>query len=181
MTPFTPAGDRARWRILYDLLVSRQPDDVVPYDELAEALDLHPVDDRHAIQMAMRRAAKEYEVLDKRAVEAIPNTGYRIVEAEEHLRLAKGQQKRSSKALARGQSKVVNVDLSNVEPEVRRAFDVVAQAFAMQMDFNRRTDVRQKRLEQAVNSITERHDRSEAEIEELRQRLERIEKGREGS
>lgn len=172
---FQPRGERARWRICYDLLVKRQVDGVLTYEEIGEALELDPVNDRHAIQMAMRRAAVEHERVDCRAVEAVPNVGYRVVTAPEHLRLARYQQRRSSRALARGSSKVTHVDLSKLEPEQRKAFEVVAQAFAMQMDFNRRFDVRQRRLEETIATAVTRQDRSEEEIAELRARLEQIE------
>jgi hypothetical protein len=180
MSPFEPAGETARWRILYDLLSERTIGDVLTYDDMAAALDLDSVKDRHTIQVSMRRAAKELEEEDKHAVEAVINVGYRIVEPEEHLRLARGQQKRSSRALVRGHSKVVNVDLSNVDPEVRQAFQVVASAFAMQMEFNRRTDIRQKRLEESLDSVREKSTRTEEEVAELRERLERLEQRQPG-
>lgn len=176
MSPFEPAGETARWRILYDLLSGRTVGDVLNYEVMAEALDLDPIEDRHTIQLAMRRASKELELENKHAVEAVQNVGYRIVEPEEHLRLARGQQRRSSRALARGHSKVVNVDLSNVDPEVRNAFQVVASAFAMQMEFNRRTDVRQKKLEDALNAVREKSTRTDEEVAELRARLDRLER-----
>lgn len=175
MSPFQPAGDRARWRDVYDLLQDTKTGDVLTYEEIGAALKLDPDDDRHMIQMAMRRAAKEHEEAGRRAVEAVPNEGYRVVEAPEHLRLARGQQKRAGRALARGQSKVTNVDLSGLEPETRRAFEVVARAFAMQMDFNKRLDVRQAKLEQAVGAMSERTERTEQEIAELKARLARLE------
>ena len=176
MSPFEPAGETARWRILYDLLSGRTVGDVLNYEVMAEALDLDPIEDRHTIQLAMRRASKQLELENKHAVEAVQNVGYRIVEPEEHLRLARGQQRRSSRALARGHSKVVNVDLSNVDPEVRNAFQVVASAFAMQMEFNRRTDVRQKKLEDALDAVREKSTRTDEEVAELRARLDRLER-----
>lgn len=175
MTPFQPAGDKARWRIIYDVLTTKNVGDTVGYDELGEALDLDPVEDRHTIQLAMRRASKNSEVEDKRALEAVPNQGYRIVEAEEHLRLARGQQERAGRALGRGQSKVVNVDFNGMDPEVRKAFETVAVAFSMQMDMLRRTDIRQNKLEDVLAEVGRRGERSEEEIAELRERLERIE------
>lgn len=177
MALFQPRGERARWRVIYDMLRGSAVDDVITYERLGEALGLDPGADRHVIQMAMRRAAREHEVSDKRAIDVIPNTGYLIVQAPEHLRLARRHQKKSSKALERGQSKVVNVDLSGLEPETRRAFEVVARAFAMQVDFNRRFDVRQAKLEQAVSAMTERTERTEEEIAELKARLARLEDG----
>lgn len=176
MSPFKAIGEQARWRTIYDLLVVTDTGGIVTYDDMAAALDLDGVKDRHVIQMAMRRAAREHETIDKRAVEAVPNLGYRVVLPPEHMRLARQHQARSSKALVAGRSKVVNVDLNGLEPDVRQAFQIVAQAFAMQMDFNRRMDVRQQRLEETLNTIAERHGRSETEIAELRERLARLER-----
>jgi hypothetical protein len=176
MTPFEPLGETARWRIIYELLTETPVGDVLTYDAIADALDLDAGKDRHTVQVSTRRAATELEKVDKNAVEAVPGVGYRVVQPEEHLRLAKYQQRRSSRALARGSSKVINVDLSNVDPEIRQAFQVVAAAFAMQMDFNRRTDVRQKKLEQALDTVREKSTRTEDEVAELRARLERLEK-----
>lgn len=175
MSPFTPRGTRARWRIIYDLLCAAKVDDIVTYEQLAEALELDPDSDRHTVQMAVRRAAQEHEQADKRALDVVPNVGYRIVRAPEHLTLARRHQKRSSRALVRGHSKAVNVDLSNVDDATRHALEMVARAFSMQMDFNRRFDVRQKRLEDAVSAVNERTERTEAEMTELRARLERLE------
>lgn len=175
MTPFEPAGEKARWRMIYDILVKRNIGDTVTYEEMAEVLALDAEADRHAIQMAVRRAAKQYESDDLRALDSVPNEGYRIVEPTEHMRLAQKQQKKSHKALQRGHSKVVHVDLSGLDPATRKTFEVVAQAFAMQMDLNRRVDIRQKRLEEAVASVNEKHDRSAEEIEELKARLARLE------
>lgn len=156
-------------------MTTRSVGEVVTYDTLAGVLDLDAVADRHTIQMSMRRAAREFEEVDRHAVESVPNIGYRIVEAPEHLVLAKRQQRKAGKALQRGHSKVVHVDLSSVEPEIRSAFQVVAQAFALQMDMNRRLEGRQAKVESAVSEIAGRSERSEAEVAELRARLERLE------
>lgn len=175
MKPFEPIGERARWRVIYDLLRKKNVGDSLTYDEISEAIDLHPQNDRHAMQMATRRAAKELEQVDERALEPIANVGYRVVEPREHLRLARLQQKKSQRALESGHSKVTHVDLSGMDVETRRAFEVVAIAFSMQMEMTRRLDVGQKRLEAAVASVVERTERSEEELAELRERLERLE------
>lgn len=175
MAAFAPHGDRARWRDIYDLLCAARVDDVVTYEQMAHALGLDAVADRHRIQMAVRRAAQEHETVDKRAVDSVPNVGYRIVRAPEHVLLARRQQTRSSRALARGHSKAVNVDLSGVDAATRHALDTVARAFALQMDFNRRFDVRQRRLEEVLTTVQQSAQRSEEEIAELRSRLERLE------
>lgn len=178
MSPFEPNGETARWRLIYGQLQSKQVDDILTYEEMADALDLHPQNDRHTMQVSMNRAAQELEKVDKHAVEAVPRVGYRIVKPAEHLRLAKGLQRRSSRALVRGRSKVVNVDLAALDPEIRHAFEVVAEAFARQMEFNRRLDVRQGRLEEALESVQQTSSRTVEEVNELRARLERIEQQR---
>lgn len=182
MSPFRPSGEHARWRILYEILQQRDVGEVVTYDEMGAALGVDPDKDRHTIQLAMRRAAKELEVVDKHATDAIPNEGYRIVEPEQHLYLAKRQQRKANRALQRGQSKVLNVDFNLVDVETRRAFEVVAAAFALQMDFNRRLDARQQNLEKAVAAVTkqsgEHQERTQQELEELRERLRRLEENR---
>lgn len=177
MSPFEPAGETARWRILYGLLQDVEVGAILTYETMADCLNLHPEDDRHTIQLAMRRASKELEQVDKHATEAVKNVGYRVVEPEGHIGLAQSQQRKSSRALARGNSKVVNVDLSDVDPEVRKAFQVMASAFAMQMEFNRRTDVRQKKLEQSLDSVKQQSTRTDEEVAELRARLDRLERG----
>lgn len=177
MNPFEPIGDRPRWAVIHDILASSATGSVVTYEVMADALGLHAERDKHAIQMAMRRAARHYAQTHNRAVEAVPNKGYRIVEAAEHLRLARNQQRRATKAVARGHEVATHVDLNDLEPETRKAMLLVAQAFATQREFMRRMDVRQKRLEKAVEAMSEKHDRTSDEVSELRARLERLERG----
>jgi hypothetical protein len=175
VTRFESLGAEARWRTLYDMLKECDIGGVLTYEQMAGALHLRPKADRAAIRSALHRAARELLHVDKRAVEAAPKVGYRVVEAEYHLTLAQRQQKRAGRALRRGHDVVVNVDFNGVTPEVRAGFEVVARAFSLQMDFNRRFDVRQKRLESVVRETGERTERNEAEIAELKQRLARLE------
>jgi hypothetical protein len=177
MAPFQPVGDRARWRTVYDLLRKADTGALITYERIGKALGLDPDDDRHVIQMAVRRAAREHEVADKRAIDVIPNSGYMVVPAPENLRLARSQQKKAGKSLARGQSKVVHVDLSGLDPETRAAFEVVARAFSFQMEVVQRLDVRQARLEDTVNAMSQRTVRTEQEIADLKARLARLEEG----
>lgn len=175
MSPFTPSGTQARWRVLYRLLQPLAVGDLLDYETMADALGLDSVKDRTTIQLAMRRAARELEQIEKRAVDAVKNEGYRVVEPEEHADLAKRHQTKSNRSLQRGQSKVVNVDLSGMEPETRKAIELMAQAFAAQLDFNRRMDVRQQHLEKAMESVTEQQERTDEQLADLQERLRRLE------
>jgi hypothetical protein len=178
MSPFEPAGESARWRIIYEQLAALDVGQTLTYEVMADALELDATSDRHVMQVAMRRAARELQVVNKHAVEAVKNVGYRVVEAEEHLRLAKGQQRKSSLALKRGDDLVKNVDLSDVDPEIRHAFQVVASAFAMQQDFNRRTDIRQKKLEESLAAMKVKSTKTEDEVAEILERLKQLEQDR---
>lgn len=179
MRAFQPAGERARWRVLYDLLTPLEIGDLLSYEDMATALDLDPVKNRMTIQLAMRRAARELETVDKHSVDVVVNEGYRIVAPNEQVGLARRHQKKASKSLQRGRSKVVNVDFNLIDPETRKAFEVMAGAFAAQIDFNRRMDVRQANLEKAVDAVTrqteQQSQRTVEELEELRARLRRLE------
>ena len=176
---FEPIGKQARWRTVYEHLSATPVNGIVTYGELGEALGLDPDRGRSLIQQAVHRAARHHEELDKRAIDVIPGKGYRVVEAPEHIDLARRHQRKSSRALARGHSKAVNVDLNGLEPEVRAALEVIGHAFRLQMDFNRRFDVRQSKLEQTVREIadSQRDDRKRTaeEVAELRERLARLE------
>lgn len=175
MSPFEPLGQTARWRTVYNLFQSTGTGNIVPYQAIADALDLDPETDRHAIQMAVRRAAKSFLRDDDHAIESVRNVGYRVVEPEEHLRLAQQQQKKSRKALVRGHDTAVHVDLNGMEPSIRRAFEVTARAFSTLLEYNRRLDTKQKHLEEALSSVSVQVDRSKEDITELRARLERLE------
>lgn len=177
--PFEPLGDKARWRTVYEILATTPTGDVITYETLGEALGLHPVNERPKIVQAFRRAARQHETEDNRAVEAVPGLGYRPVDPSGSLELARGQQKRAGRSLARGHSKAVHVDLNGVDPQVRAALETIGKAFVLQMDFNRRFEVKQQRLEQTVREIADsqaqERKRTDEELDELRARLARLE------
>jgi hypothetical protein len=179
--PFEPVGDRARWRVIYDILRGAPAGTVITYEKLAGALALDPVKDRHAIQMSIRRASDELERKDKRAIDVERGQGYKVVPATANLGLARRHQRKAGRALARGYSKAVNVDLSGVDPEVRKALEITAQAFSLQMDMNRRFAAKQSEMEQAVADITTTQaadrQRTAEEVAALHARIERLERG----
>ena len=61
----------------------------------------------------------------------------------------------------------------------RRAFEVVAIAFKLQADINRKLDIRQKTLERQVSAAMSAQDRTSDEVADLRARLEKLEAERE--
>lgn len=184
MSPFAPRDTVARWRVVLDHLTGLHPGEVLTYDELTERLG---VADRHALQSVVRRAAREFQRTGKHALVAVPNVGYRVVHPDEHVDLARHHQAKSTRSLVRARSAVVHVDYNGLSPETRALAEATARALAMQIDFNRRIDVRQGRIEDAVRAIQEgdrrrdeQQQRTDAQVKELLERLERLEKHRTG-
>lgn len=182
MSPFTPAGERARWKILYDLLRAKDVGDTITYRELADAVDLDPDRNRTTIQFALRRAAQEYLVIDKRAVDNLPNEGYRVTEAEEHLRLARTHQRRATRSVRRGQQLLEHVDWDAItDPAARHALQLAGALIARQADVMRRLDIRQRHLEETMAAVTEKSERTDGELDDLRARMARLEDRLSGS
>lgn len=175
MSPFKPAGDEARWKVLYRLLTGTATGDVLTYTRIADELGLDPVRHRSAMSSAMQRASAEHLELDKRAVEVVRNEGYRVVTAQEHMRLAKLHNKRAGAQLDLAYSHVVNVDLASMDQEVRKGFEVMARGFLEQMEINRRLESKQRRTDAALAMVTQRSDQTEEEIAVLRDRLASLE------
>ena len=174
-TLFQPIGEKSRREMALDVLRQRAPGDVVTYDALAVALDLDPETDRSKIQAAVREAARDFLSIDLHALEAVRGEGYRIVLADEHVRLGQGQQRRSFRALQRSHKVVTKVDHAALSPEGRLLVDAVARAISVQVDFNRGFMHRLKRQEAATEAVTAQADRTDAEVAELRERLARLE------
>src|ERR1044071_7885349 len=53
---FTPIGERARWRVIYELMRGADMGVTITYEDMATPLGLDPVKDRHALEMAARKA-----------------------------------------------------------------------------------------------------------------------------
>jgi hypothetical protein len=172
---FQPKGEIARWRVLYNVLKGYGVGDTISYSVLAEALDLDPDADRNTIQLAMRRAAQEYLRVDKRTTRAVPGVGYEITSVEGKMEVARLHQRKASRSLGRGHDQVIHVDFNGMDPEVRKGFEVMAGAFAAQLDYTRRLDVRQRGLEEAVRQVSQKTDANDAALSRLQQRLEALE------
>ena len=176
MSKFKPLGAHARWRIIYDeLLVHADHGDVFTFAQIATVLNLDPIRDLGSIRSAVRRASEEFIDEKGRALVTERGVGYRVAEPSTHVVLAHRQQKRSANALERGHALAARVDLSNVEPAVRHALEMIASGFALQMDFNRRFDVRQRHLEEALETTRRQQTRTDEEVAKLRERLEQLE------
>jgi len=178
MSPFEPAGERARWRELYDLLTATAPGEIVKYDAMAAATGLDPYQDRAKLQAAMRRAARELLYKDLKSVEAVRNAGYQVVQTGQKLELAKMHQGKGRRSIRRAGDHVRYVDMEGMDPGTRDMFLLMADRFARQDEIIRRLDVRQARQERQVREITVKHMHTEEQLADLQARLARLEQDR---
>lgn len=176
MSPFEPVGEVARWRVLYEILRPILPDGVLTYEDMAEALDLDPVRDKTTIQLAMRRAARELEQVDNRAVDSVRNVGYRVVQAQEHLTLAERHHRKARGQLVRSNSKVQHVDRNALDQESQKAFEVVGRVLSWQLQQMRHLDLRQRNLEEAIESVQSNVHRTETDVAQHDERLRQLER-----
>lgn len=160
---FKPVGERARWRMVYDLMRDAKIGETVTYDRMAKMLNLSSVNDRHALQMAARRAGLELERVDHRAADAVRNVGYRIVQPAEVLGLGRRRNRKAGKQIERGSITTAAVDLDAVDGPTRAALETLARGFAMQTEINRRFAAKQREHDELLG----RHDGEIAELRKL--------------
>jgi hypothetical protein len=172
---FEPLGEVARWRVVYDLLVKTDTEDVLTYATIAEALGLDPDEDRAKIAAACRRAIKEHLHEDRRAAVVVVNVGYRVVPAAQQLQIARGFQRKAGRALAAGHSQVTHFDPTGLDPNTRGAFELMARAFQRQADINDRLQRDGELLRGELDRIQVRTERTEDELAEIKARLARLE------
>ena len=167
---FRPLGERARWRVIYELLQRATIGETVTYEQMAEALGLDAGRHRHALQMAARRAILELARVDRHEANPVRNVGYRIVEHREILSMTRSRNRRAGRQLVRGQVTAQAVDLNMVDEETRKGLETLARGLAAQAEINRAVGARLKRHEQIMSGLDGR-------LETLEERLRRLEGG----
>lgn len=171
--PFQPAdGNEARWKKVYQRIKGMPVDSVLTYTELGE---MFPGLDRGSLQTVIRRAQKEFLEKDRRTLRNVRGEGYRAAAPDEHVQIARWHQERSVKSLRRGHDAVTHVDYNEMSPEVRALTEATGRALANQLDYIRRMDIRQKRLEEVLTETVDRTDAHEDQLKSLQERLARLE------
>lgn len=162
---FKPIGERARWRIIYDLFREAEYGDTITYEQMAESLGLAPRRDRHTIQMAARRAGIELEKVDRRAVDSQRGVGYRVVQPAEVVGLGRKRNTKAGNQIVRGGQVTNAVDLNLVDGPTKDAIMALARGFAVQADINRSVLARQKKHDGLIDLLMRRVDQLENKLE----------------
>lgn len=149
MTPFTPKGEVPEWRMIYDaFLADADFGDVVTYQQLTALLGRSFDDNRGPLY----RARSEMGEQRHRWLEVVTGVGYRIIQANEHMRLANGH-KRRAKTQLRAMVRVANVtDLARLTESELETFDA------------------QSRINATLAAIAFHHEQRLARVEEVLRR-----------
>jgi hypothetical protein len=117
---FKPKGEKAEWVMIFEALLDDADfGTIVTYEQLDELLGRSFEDNR----APMYRARSELGERRKRWLEAVPRVGYRVIDANEHVRVA-GQHKRKARHQMTTMVKVSQVtDVSKLTPTELAEFD----------------------------------------------------------
>lgn len=162
MVPFTPKGEVAQWRIVYRILQGAEVGEIIGYDRLAEALDADPKADRYRIQNAARQAGKHLLQQDDRAIEAVPDEGYRVVPASRQITLAGGQIERATAALDKGRELTTHIRTDELSVQEAQIVQTMALGFAQVAEWARQIGRRVEDHEGRLSDI-------EAELQRIRE------------
>lgn len=170
---FEPAGDQAQWRTIYDHIRTLDVGDTVTDEALVELLPEAP---EGSIRGAFWRAVRQMEDDHKRTFDRERGVGYRMVDAAEHERLAKGQHKKAKRRLKAAVRKAHSADRSRLGQDQRQRLDAIEMNLSAQQDMIRRlsakvtkveTDVKTGRREAKADAavLSEKVDRLSALLE----------------
>lgn len=176
-TLFQPKGAKSRRELLTELVRDTAYGQVLDYAALGALLDC---ESRREVQTAVNGARLALERETRKALVAVANVGYRVVHPAEHGELAVKHQRKARRQVRRARSKVEYIDMSELTPEQRQFVTTAQIVLAAQADFERRADVRYAKaadVQRFMSESSERVERSETEIDRLRERVQRLEAG----
>jgi hypothetical protein len=162
LMPFAPKGEVAQWRILYRVFQSAPVGETVTYERLAQELDVDAGTERHRIQAAARKAGQELLRKDDRAVEVVPEEGYRVVPAGRQIALAGGQIERATHSLDKGRELTTHVRMDELSAQERQIVQTMALGFAQVAEWARQIGRRVEDHEGRLSDI-------EAELQRIRE------------
>lgn len=164
---FTPRGDRAEWRVIYDETRKMAPGDVLTYERISGLLGRDFRADRGPLQ----RVTRELEEADSRTLVCVRGKGYRVAAASEHEQLARQHSVRSRRQLDKAAAKARSANRADLSPEQARRLDELEIQFSQHAGMLRRLDARDRQRQAEIRQL--RHDTS-ANVAELSQQMDRI-------
>lgn len=145
--PFAPLDEEPEWRKLYEALLSSADfGETITYEALDEVLGRPFRENRSPLY----RARREMGDVRKRWLEAVPNIGYRVILADEHIEVANRHRQRAKRQLGL-MVHVANVtDLSALSPAGLERFDQQGQINYFLFSFAMQHEQRLRRMEETL-------------------------------
>lgn len=165
---FDVLGDRPQWKTIYDHLAGMNPGDVVSDEELCALLPDAPI---ASVRSAFTRAVRETESELKRSFCRVRTVGYKMVEAAEHERLARGHHKRAKRQLKSAKRKASSADRSRLTREERAKIDAIELNLSRQIEMTARLESRVTRVETELKAARRQQSTDSAELADRVDRL----------
>lgn len=146
---FQPAGDQAQWRTIYTHIQTLTVGDGVTDVTLAELL---PDAAEGSWRSAFWRAVKQMEDDHQRSFDRVRKHGYRMVEAAEHERLARGQHKKAKRRIRSAIRKAHSADRTRLDQPGRQRLDAIEVNLSAQQDMIRRLSTKVEAIDANVKA-----------------------------
>jgi hypothetical protein len=165
MGAFTPsrADGRSDRRVIYELTQHAEPDTTFTYKKLSDALQegLDTPVSRDRVYRAVGAANRTLLREQKRYLSVVTDVGYRMIAASEHLPVALIKKDKAQAYLRRGMDLLRNARIDELDATQRTLHE--GQLLIL------------GGLYQASRESARRHDKSEALIAQLAERVDRLE------
>ncbi|MDE2106121.1 MAG: hypothetical protein KGL39_53355, partial [Patescibacteria group bacterium] len=148
-TMFQVKGELPEWKLIVDVLNTKQIGDVLAFEELDKVLGR----DFRSSRTPIYKANAAWGGEQHRSLVAVPNIGYRVIDASEHEDLARRHHRKGRRSLKRGMTAARNADRSLLSQEERDRLDAIELNLSRQAAFMRRLDVRVEKVEKRVEKV----------------------------
>jgi hypothetical protein len=160
---FDVKGDRPQWQVVYEYLSAMRIGDVLKYSEL---FGLLPDASENTVRGAFYRAVKQCEDELRRTFANVRTIGYKMVDAPEHERLARGHHLKAKRQLRKSKRKVVSADRSRLTREERVRLDAMELNLAKQIEMTNRLSDKVTRIEEDLKAARRQQSSDSAELSE---------------
>jgi hypothetical protein len=175
--PFEPTrpDGRSDRQVIYELAADAAPGTVFKYDELVDELaaDLDVEVDRRRVYRAVTNANGTLLREKQRYLRVVKDVGYRVLHAEEHLPAAIDRKQSAVAKLKQGMELLRHAKMDELTEAQRVLHQGQLMIISGLYDAVKESHRRQNRQDQVIKEIRERQ---RADIEELRKRLEAVER-----
>ena len=110
---FEPKGAKPLWEMIYDEVVNLEPETIITFKKLSEAIGENFVPQRSVIYKTRKELAKN----KKRFLVSIRGTGYKVVEGNEQLLHAESHHDRAQVQVKLANFEALNINTKVMSPE----------------------------------------------------------------